>query len=119
MRTQRALLLIVRHLLPVIVQPDLADGHHFRMLCQHPQLRQGRIVEIAAIVRMHADGRVDVRIPICQGQHPAARRQVDGRIDDDLDPGGPCALDDGLAIAVELAQVEMAVGVDDGRRTKD
>ena len=60
---------------------------------------------------MHADGRVDVRISICQGQHSAARRQVDGRIDDELDPGDLRALDDGLAIAIELAQVQVAVGV--------
>jgi len=86
LRGQRALLLVVTHLLPVIVQSDLADGDHLRVLRHVPQRCQRLVVEVSAVVWVDPQRGIDGRIAIRQGKHALARVQVDGRIDEQCDP---------------------------------
>lgn len=60
-----------RVLLPVVIQPDLADGHHLGLLRQGTQGRQIVVGAAAAVLGMDAHRRVDVGVgpppapPLC------------------------------------------------------
>jgi hypothetical protein len=104
-------LLVVRHLIPVVVQSDLADGHNFRVLREFSKSDHRPIVEAGAVIGMNTYGRVNVRKLVRQRHGPAAGIQVNGRIDDDPHPGRFGPGNDGIPIAVELPQVEMTVSI--------
>ena len=63
---------------------------------------------------MDADGGIDRFMAIRQADAGFEVGRTVARADDDhsLDAGGQGAVDDGLAVGVELGVVEMAVGVD-------
>ena len=56
--------------------------------------------------------RVGQIVPVGKLANTLEVAPVDGRDDDLGDAGGTCALDDGVAIGVELGGVEMAMRVD-------
>ncbi len=99
------------HAIPVIIQPDLADGDDFRVLRQVAQRAHLLRVEVSAIVRVHPDGCIDAGIAFGQRHDLAARRYRDPGTDDPLDACFDGPFDHGLAVGVELRHVEVAVRV--------
>ena len=87
LRLQRALLLLVLHALPVIVQPDLADCHDLAVPSQIAQLDSAFGAVVRAVVRVNAKRRVNVRMAVGKRQDPAAGIQVDCRVNDPGYPG--------------------------------
>ena len=98
--------------LPVIVQPDLADRDDFGMLRKVTQRGEALAIEARAVIRVDAERRVHVRVPLGQRQDPAAGVQVDGWIDQPGDAGLRGPFDHRLPVRVELAQVQVTVRVD-------
>jgi hypothetical protein len=66
-------------------------------------------------MRMDADGGVEPREPVDEGERTVAARLVPARNEDPLDAGDPCAADDEVDVGREPVGLEMAVAVDQAR----
>ena len=84
---ERAPLHCRRAAVPVIVQPDFADGNRLLLARQAAQFMQHARVEVAAAVGMHADRDVQARVALRQGQRLLTALQINGRDDDAIDAG--------------------------------
>ena len=117
LQPQRLLLHLVRHriLLPVVVQPDLPDGHHLRLLCQHAQLVDGVGGEVFQIGGVEAHCGVDVVIPLRQLHRHLRGGQVTAGIDDQTDAELGQSGQECVPIAVEPAGIIMGMGVEEHR----
>ena len=96
----------------VEIQPGLADPHHLGMLGQlHKAIDAGGILRFG-LMGMDADGAVDMVIPLGDRPHPVELPQLGayGYHGVNATAGGP--RHDGVKLAVEILEVQMAVAVD-------
>ena len=70
------------------------------------------VIDLGGVVRVDADGGVEPREPVHEGERPIRRRGVPARDQDPLDTGQAGAADDEVDIALEAIGVEVAVAVD-------
>src|SRR6476646_8441399 len=102
----------------MIIEAGLADAHHLRMACEFHDLFERDVLLLRRVMRMSADRaeyvtmRLDDLKQIGESPHPGG----DGEHEAD-----PCALgarEHGLALRGEIGKIEMAVTIDQHRKTK-
>ena len=96
----------------MVVEPGLPDRHHLGMARAADQLVDGDVELLMGIVRMGANGAIDLGKVLGDGEHLGM--PLDARRDgnDARDPGRLRARDDGIELACEVGKIEMAVAVD-------
>ena len=104
-----------RVLFPVVVQPNLTDGHHLRLLRQHAQLVDGVGGKVFQVGGMEAYRGVNVVIPPSQLHRHLRRGQVAAGIDDQADTELGQSGQEGVPVAVEPAGIVMGMGVEEHR----
>ena len=106
---QRTLFLI---LLPIIVEPDLADGDDLflRRPCGKLLVRRRR--HRLRLLGMDADRRIDRLEPFCKRDAPRRGFEAVAHRDDFHDAVFSSTLDDGGAVVRELLAVEVRVRID-------
>ena len=72
----------LRVFLPVVVEPDLADGDNLRMLCPREELRTIRVCERCGALGVDADGGVECGICLRIGDHLRGCRHRIAHADD-------------------------------------
>src|SRR6185369_12871725 len=96
------------------VEPDLAPGDHPFILDQLSYLFFGAIVVEACIVRMCADGGIDIFVLLTQGNRTLERiavRVAGADVEYHGNAGRMSALDYGFAIGVKLLTINMRMRV--------
>ena len=108
---EHRLLHIARRMIVVIIQSDFAQRQHLRMRQQLGQLLCSFRRRLRRVVRMHAHGRIDGCVAIRQARRYLDVRRTIARSDCQhaLDSGRECAIDDGIAIGVEIGVVQVAM----------
>ncbi|OPZ85523.1 MAG: hypothetical protein BWY76_01373 [bacterium ADurb.Bin429] len=74
--TKRLALHGTRRMVIMIVQPDLADGDHFRLPRQRAQRYQCFIGQLFTVMRMHADGGSKRRVRASQRHRPLTGGEI-------------------------------------------
>ena len=103
---------VARRVIVIIIQPDFADGYHFRAGSQCGQLDQRRVIQQPALMRMHTDRRAQLRILARQrdglpaGGHIITDHQCAGHA------GGMHPRQQGFHLRQQAWIVEMAMGID-------
>ena len=107
----------LRVLLPVIVEPDLADRDDLGVLCPCEELRPLPIRQYACVLGMDADGGIEGRIRLricnclCRCRHCIAHA------DDLPHPRRLCARDHRRAVLIIALVIEMGMGVNERHHT--
>ncbi len=101
-----------RRQLAVVVEPYLAHGHHLGRVRQPFQRAQDAGVQVFGLVRVHADGGVDVGVGVRQVHRAPAALQVRADNHEGGDAGPAGTLQHPAAVGIERGILEMAVGVD-------
>ena len=104
---------LARRVVVVVVEPGFADRHDLRIGGEPHKVSGRHVGFFGGIVRVGADRAVDPRIAL--DQIPELREARDPRRDghDGLDSSRAGAIEDRVAILVEVGEIEMAVAVDE------
>jgi hypothetical protein len=95
----------------IVIQPDLADGHHFWVLSQGSQLFQNVLIQGLRLVGMDAYRSINLGVGLGQGHPRLAGFQSGPGVDDGLHPSFLSASDDLLAVRVELGEVQVGMAI--------
>src|SRR4051812_11753077 len=114
-----AFLRLARAVLVEIVEPSLTKRHHLRMVGQLHQFVGGYPVLLVSMVRMRADGTINVRESAGDLQQrtepPDARRNGHNA----SNAGGCRARYNGVEVTREVREIEVAVAVDQHCRQRE
>src|SRR5262249_49700753 len=101
-----------RAALVVVVEPGLSDGDHLGMAGAADQLVDGDVKLLVRVMRMRANGAIDIGKALGDGEHLCVSFDARGDGQDARDSGRPRTGDDGVELAGRVRKVEMAVAVD-------
>ena len=110
---ERALLHVVRHVLPVVIEADLANGYDLRMRGKFAECVDRPFVERVGVARVDTHRGVDFGVSLGKLDDATTRIHGDAGIDDESDARVPRALDDFVAVGVELFEIEMSMCIDE------
>ena len=114
LRAENALGDVARRVVVVIVQPGLADADAFAMGGEAADRRRVRLGLLGRLMRMRADGEIDVGEPLGQRLIDGAARDSGRDRHHALDARRARARDDGVEFFGEIGKIEMAMAVDEG-----
>ena len=106
--------LLRRVLRPVVIQADLADGHHFFMAAQRPDGVKTGVRAPGAVLRVDAHGGVDMGVLLRQGHGPAGALHIAARVHHQTDAASRQGGEDLVPVGVEAAGVVMGMGIENG-----
>src|ERR1700730_12726717 len=114
MRHKDGTLHISRREHPKIVQPELANRHHF-WLARHFTVTRSNLLSMrGGIVRVRADAREDqTRMRLRQPQRVLARSEIAPRIDNAVHAPLEGSRNDGFTVGIETGGVYVAMTIDE------
>src|SRR4051794_13456300 len=115
MRAKTTFLRLARAVLVEVVQPGLAQRNDLWMLRQLNQLFSRNTVFLVCMVRMGADGAIDVRKTLRDCEQRIEMLHPRGDRDNTPYSGGLGARDNGIEVVGKIRKIEMAVAVDKHR----
>src|SRR5712692_7827548 len=114
MRHKDGALNIARRKHPKIVQPELANGHHFRLFCHGAVSRPHLFCMRAGVMGVRADPCINhTGMRLRQSQGVLARSEIAARIDDASNASLEGGLNDGFTVGIETSCVYVAVAIDE------
>ena len=111
LRAEHPLLLCLCGGVPVIVQPDLADGADLRLRRQRADVRKAAVRPAVGLLRMPADGGIDKIVRLCQRNGTLRRDAAVAGVDHERDATLMHGAQHLVTVGVELSAVVMRVGV--------
>ena len=111
LRAEHPLLLCLCGCVPVIVQPDLADGADLRLRRQRADVRKAAVRPAAGLLRMPADGGIDKIVRLCQRDGALRRDAAVAGVYHERDAAVMYSAQHLVAVGIELSAVVMRVGV--------
>src|ERR1700726_4746870 len=114
MRHKHGALHISRREHPKIVQPELANGHHLRLLRHFTVTRSNLLRMRGSIVWVRANAREDhTRMRLRQFQRVFAGSEITPRINDAGNAPLKGSLNDGFTVGIETSGVNVAVAINE------
>ena len=111
LRAEHPFLLCLCGCVPVIIQPDLADGADLRLRCQRADMCEAAVRPAVGLLRMPADGGIDKIMRLCQRNGALRRDAAVAGVDHERDTAVMHGAQHLVAVGVELSAVVMRVGV--------
>ena len=99
---------------PVVVQADLADGHHLIVPAQLPNGVKVPVGAAGAVLRVDTHGGVHVGIPLRQRHGGTAALYIAARVHHQSHPGGGEGGKHRVPVGVEAAGVIVGMGIENG-----
>ena len=113
MNAEARFLVVPRAVVIVEIKPGFADAHHFRVVCQFNQFPNRGSGLFSGVVRMNADGAINVFVGLGDRPDPVELGQPGADGHHMPDAGGFGALEHGRQLFGEVRIVQMAVAVDE------
>ena len=99
-----------RFFIPVIIQPDLADGADLRLRCQRANMCEAAVRPAVGLLRMPAAGGIDEIVRLCQRNGALRRDAAVAGVDHERDTAVMHGAQHLVTDGVELSAVVMRVG---------
>ena len=99
----------------MVVETALAEGDHLRVASEVFKLIASAVGGCFHFSGVNADGREDVGVLVGEGKGGPAGGKVGADGDETGDASIRRALDDGLAVGIEVGEIKVAMGVDEQR----